>query len=850
MPRTCRLRILALSFAFLLSWMLLVATPSRASALQADPGAKPDESSPSVPASLIADDPTSEVDIEVERFGVGRVARIGEWAGIRIRVRDKSPRPREVLVRIRGTDSDGDFPVAQRDMTTNPNVWQGLWLYQRIPYTFQNGDTLLVTCHEAIESGVAGSGEYRPGRRLGQIRIASQGLAESSRGLAAIVGTRHMGLAGYTVSVGNGATAAFGHEPLEPVTGLTPDELPDRWVGLMAYDTLIWGAGEPAELRGDRAAAIREWVYRGGHLVVIMPPVGQSWTSANNNELYNLLPAVSIQRQENVDLTPYRRMLTSDEARKMPTGAVLHTFTPAKDALPEEAIRLLNGPDGRCVVARRLAGSGMVTLIGLDLNNRLLTDLSIIEADIFWNRVLGKRGLTKSAKEASEDAQKNLAMSQRADRSVDLDIPGLINKGAAAATGILMGIVVFGAYWLVAGPIGYFTLKKYNKAHWSWLVFLAAGGVFTAIAWTGATTLRPGEANATHFTLLDHVYGQNSERARTWMQVLIPRYGDARLSVGDPKDPPLPGGAKSVHALTAWEARGNDGATGSFPDTREYTIDARNPSSLRLPVRSTVKQLQADWVGPPRYKFPIPVHLKVDGQPTPEGPATVRLVDGQLEGVLAHQLPAPLKDATIFVIRRQTPVVGQRTNSLTAEMLVYRIRDDWLPDQTLDLAQLRGDRRAFELPASYIQGLMPMGEGAIMVGDDRPNPGNQIPRLMATALFSQLEPPDFSNARMGATVYRRHATHGYDLGKWFTQPCIIIVGYLGDSNQPFESPVPLTLDGEPIPTSGRTQVRWIYPLPDNPPPIQVDQPRDPTEVPPATSTPPDPKSKSPANAPK
>jgi len=840
MPSTRRSRTFALSclLAFLFGWVQLVVTTGLAAARQADPGSKPDSNStPSVPLALIADDPTSEVDIEVERFGVGRVARVGDWAGIRIRVRDKSSRPREVLVRIRSTDSDGDYPVAQRDMTTNPNVWQGLWLYQRLPYSFQNGDTLLVTCSEAVETGTAGSGEYRPGRRLGQIRIAAQGLAESSRGLAAIVGTRHMGLAGYTVSVGNGATAAYGHEPLEPVTGLTPDELPDRWVGLMAFDVLIWGSGEPAELRGDRAAAIREWVYRGGHLVIIMPPVGQSWTSPANNELYNLLPAVSIQRQENVDLAPYRRLLTSDDTRKLPTGAVLHTFTPAKDATQDEAVRVLNGPDGQCIVARRLVGSGMVTLIGLDLNNRLLTDMSIIEADIFWNRILGKRGMSKTAKEASEEAQKNLSMSQRADRSVDIDLPALINKGAAAATGILMGIVVFGAYWLVAGPIGYYTLKRYSRAHWSWIVFLATGGIFTAIAWTGATAMRPGEANATHFTMLDHVYGQNSERARTWMQVLIPRYGDARLSVGDPKDPPLPGGSRTVQVLTAWEARGADGSAGAFPDTREYTIDARNPSSLLLPVRSTVKQVQADWVGPPRYKFPIPVHPKIEGQATPEGPATVRLIDGQLEGVLAHQLPTALRDSTIFVIRRQTPVVGQRTNSLTAEMLVYRIRDDWLPDQTLDLAQLRGDRRAFELPASYIQGLMPTGEGGIVIGDDRPNASNQFQRLMASALFSQLEPPDFGNNRSGATVYRRHATHGYDLGKWFTQPCIIIVGYLGEPTKPFESPVPVTLDGEAVPTFGLTQVRWVYPLPDNPPPIQPDSRRDASDTP---ATPPQP----------
>jgi hypothetical protein len=68
---------------------------------------------------------------------------------------------------------------------------------------------------------------------------------------------------------------------------------------------------------------------------------------------------------------------------------------------------------------------------------------------------------------------------------------------------------------------------------------------------------------------------------------------------------------------------------------------------------------------------------------------------------------------------------------------------------------------------------------------------------------------------MSAGVVRREATHGMDLGRWFTQPCIIVIGYLVDPNQ--DAPISTYVDGKAVPARGTTVVRWVYPLPDNPP---------------------------------
>ncbi|MBC7834429.1 MAG: hypothetical protein H7Y88_04920 [Phycisphaerales bacterium] len=57
-------------------------------------------------------------------------------------------------------------------------------------------------------------------------------------------------------------------------------------------------------------------------------------------------------------------------------------------------------------------------------------------------------------------------------------------------------------------------------------------------------------------------------------------------------------------------------------------------------------------------------------------------------------------------------------------------------------------------------------------------------------------------------------THALDLSRWLTQPCIIIIGQMPGGAP---SPTPIYVDDQAISTKGHTVVRWIYPLPADPP---------------------------------
>ncbi len=802
----------------------LVAFVACVAALAVPPAIAQDVVIPPAPTAKPAQAGPDDVRIDLDRFGVGDRARPGEWCGIRVRFQDTAASQRTIIVRLELRDSDGDHPVYERVLTSNPGVLQTAWLYARLPFSFDpdsrdRGMTALV--YDAPEDdGATPSGPtgYRVGRLLGRavLQPTVRQVLFPGEGQLVVIGSARYGLEKYGQRAGErDQFPPLRHELTNSDAALkSVDELPDRWQGLAPVETIVWGSGEPADLRGERAAAVREWVNRGGHLVIILPPVGQTWTNPASNELYPILPVVSVQRREGVNLAAYRHLLTTDRNAVLPGDAIVHVLKPNVDAQAGEAMRILAGPDGGCVVARRLVGLGAVTLVGLDLSARPFAGGRSLDPKVFWHRVLGKRGSF-----ASEQDLASGGGGARTVVSFDRDVRELITDQGKSAAGVLLGFVVFAAYWLCAGPLGFLYLKRRGLTRHAWIAFALTTAAFTAVAWGGATLLRPKRVDGRHLTFIDHVYGQGTQRTRTWASIMIPRYGEASIRAGEAQDRER---TRAANLVAAWDSPVTLDDR-SFPDARSYAIDARTPDTIRVPTRATVKEVVADWAGGPIWRMPAPldrtdaagVRLVRDPSDASASEAT------RLVGVLAHDLPGDLTDVTIVVVRRFV-AMGPNAPEFTAIGSAYGY-SRWKPGEAsaLDLSTLQltsgGERRLGTALDVYLTDLAKSGGDGI-IGSDEAAAAKAPERLKALAFFGMLRPPEDAKASSNPTAAQwpiaaqRPASMGWDLSRWFSQPCLIIVGFVEG-----QQPTPLFVDDEAVSLKGRTVVRWVYPLQDQAP---------------------------------
>jgi hypothetical protein len=797
---------------------------------------------------------SGEVAIQRGWFGVGNYCRPGEWTGIQLRINDSNDKPREVLIRISTVDADSDRPGYETLLTTNPGVNQPVWTYLWLPARFKSSDPLRVNVYAANEAPAAIAGmPVAAGRLLGTTILQPHQMLSTSEGMLGIVGNRLMGLNKYA-GIPNTNYLPGAHERLALVERIDPDTLPDRWHGLSQFAALVWNEPPPSALSTEKAQAIREYVQRGGHLIIVLPRLAQVWTDEASNPLFDIVPRVHVNRREGVDLEPLRHLIThllkvpTDERSDrldMPTNEVLQTFVPVDGATPYEAACIISMPEDPAagtpewLVARRLVGAGMVTLVGLDCASSWMNQRALPNPELFWHRILGRRGQMVSLRE-SGDLTANYPLG-RQKSTVDNSFADQIAKTTLAGAGVLMGLVVFVLYWLVAGPLGYAALKKTGRQRHAWVAFVLAAGVFTGIAWGGATIIRPAKISAAHLTIMDHIYtpeGTGVQRARSWMSVLIPQYGEAAIAVGDPTK----AGSKRFHNLIApWE-RENQSSAG-FPDARGYRINSRDPDNYSVPTRSTVKQFQVDWAGGPVWKMPSPGAdasgkiIELTAEPIMRGTS---ISDVKLTGSLTHDLPEALRSCKIVVNLGQRDVnrsrAGSGARSLVSDFFVVTLDKPWEPGFTIDLAALvkpasgrdsafsPGDNTSGNYFGQLLSSVHSENDGRF---DSQPSTSlsSLIVKMDALAFLNLIEPPTVEERPggfQGKPLVARTVTHGWDLSHWATQPCIIITGYLGHPNSP-QAPCPIPVNVStggayrPVPTQGLVFVRWVYPLPPKPP---------------------------------
>lgn len=714
-----------------------------------------------------------------DQLGLSGKARLGEWTPVRVSLENQGAEPRQIICRWLLNDADGDRVLAQRRVTLDALGKQDAWIYGPLPMKWrQNEPWVLQILNEDATEELARA-DARPPELL----------APAQR-MIGVAGSNSLGLEAYT-------TPNTSHEPITLVTGLSLTTLPDRWYGLSAIDTLIWtrNGGEPDDPLVSSATqqALREWVRRGGHLIVMLPAYGQSWTGST---MADLLPVNEDQISRIEGRPPsWLGAVRSQEVMNID----INVF----DVVPGDGVDVIRRHNNKPVIVAKRFGFGRVTLFGLDMSDRRFTQMGLPNGPRrVWNDVF--KWQAPVYEPARIKAEVNDGKMSRPDQRMRIPlgqfIPGRISMRGTAAPALLAAILLFGLYWFAAGPLSVIVLKKREAARHSWVLFSAVVLVFSVISWAGAWLMAPKRAAVSHFTILSAQADSPTVHAHSWLSVYIPKFANQMVEI-DPDHPTARHTLASPGLATGLDDSG-------FLDPQTYEIDTATPRRANIPFRSTAKQLEADYLG----RIDLPQTGLSEPLILPQG--NLKVENFRPRGKLSHGLPGALRDVLLIYCPGDNKVPQ-----------VWPWRDPWEPKEVLDLDKFTASYPLVVSPKDpfyikrewkregWLGQIMANKPGQMLIditgAEVMTSSTEMIRYIQMLSFFDTLPPPDFREIGFPqAVTYNRGLGRQLDLTPLLSGHRLIIVGHLDDS----PLPIPMTVQGEEVSASGWTVVRWVYDL--------------------------------------
>ena len=766
-----------------------------------------------------------DVTITLENFGVKSVYRPGDMTGIRFRLLSSLEQPVNVRLVWEAPEAVGDIIEHTRDIALTPGQPALVWMYGILPtHDKMTNQTLwTIRVFELDEQG-------RRGRELGASKVSPQTAQQAGQPVPPIDGMigvisqsmTNAGLGDYMVSSPGSQRPASFNEALRVINGIGLTDLPDRWFGLASFRTLVWAEIGPIGLRDAAAEAIRDYIRFGGHLVILLPQAGNDWGlgAPPMHLLHDLLPQHAPQMR---DMT-LRELLPVLSKRSEVPEVIGDLRLPVRifTQLDNHYEPLFVLEDGELIGVQRTYGFGHISVIGIDPGSGTLAGTAafvpggVFETDVFWNRVLGRRGDTLKPRQLAL-----LSDERRLRRSaIPLTVGTgpmfieMISLSGSALAGLGLAFILFVAYWLLAGPIGFALLKGSNRLRHSWIAFALLGLVFTIVALGSVRVLRENDTRMQHITYLDHIArlpGQTRlddpqyQRITSWFTLFLPGYLPLEVDLESE-----PGLRNLISGFSAPSV-----PVTPFANVDRYTVAVNSKHRYTVPARATTKEMYARWIGSVDEAWSRP--FTVD-QP-------LEMQGDVLVGAITSRLPAALDSVTIIINKpRRTvqPVYADRTGqdpALVGRGGVLNVGELWSisrlePGQTIDFSRPAPGTASPALERAiatrFGDNISPSTTAGLTTSL---NTNQRLLQLQALSLFEHLQPPDYLVLSRqdvdAARTYERVMAREIDLSAWMNRPCVIIIGYINNA----ESPLPLSIGGVRPQSEGVTIVRWIHPLP-------------------------------------
>ncbi len=752
-----------------------------------------------LPASL------APADISVEVLTVGfagedaLVYRGGSYAPVAVRLTLTNEKERQVFVHIEQYDRDGDILYADRMVTLTPDLKgpaRPHWLYF-VPNPEGTSGARRFTIQILDENGDAIEVAYN-GRITRKLSLpnAPAVLGEKSF-LVLSITTGTAGKIRTLSDYQNPDDSEFA-KPLR-VAHISPDLVPDHWIGLEMVDAIVWDAADPTALSSYQQQAILDWVRHGGRLFLA---AGDTSDKLEHSEFRDHLPveitgvkAMSVLPEELANATWGRESSSEVEYPR--------AMQVAQCELREGATPLVQSAAAtQTYLAHMPVERGSVTYLALTLR-----DLFAVEGQ---PRDFFRRALVLRRKSDLSEQQGVWGL------PIQIDLFGRMNQfiGFEAKTTIymLIAILFVVVYIAVATAGGWFVLQKRNMLKHSWLVFFVVAAAASLISMMAVQTIQGVGRELHQLTIIDSTVNTYAAAAHCYFGLKTSSYVQD-VAVLLPQGPPEHDeSGRSPHYLRPLSPRIGSLEPGNrFADTKRYQAQPAKAQLSDVPIRATLKQFEGFWLGSMDGQMSADIRFrkpKQAGEPPFADGSTITnnlghdLVDCYL--IEAHLDPA------------ENTLRGGRSQSITLHPIGL-IQDG----EQLDLVQrLSGlstskkeypqDHKLQQYQKAWVDGLnSPTGSLRFgsFIQDPFRNLTDERRAIMLLTLFNEYEPQmDASGAQYyyGRGQIEILQTHGrwLDRSAELTRDTMLLVGFAPDD------PGPAVL------YSRRGKRKWSYSLPE------------------------------------
>jgi hypothetical protein len=546
----------------------------------------------------------------VEGVGFDSNYRPNAWTPMLVNLTSQNEKPEDYQIQIVQQDLDKDNVTFSRDITLNAGVQQTFWAYF-VPQPTDHGlpqsmDELQKVLRVYLATRPDASGHTK---QLVQLPVrftlnnldAGGSVWDVQRGQKLVL----------WISDGSSRPGAMNSQQLgQSLAGtmedvaqvpLKPRDLPENVLGYDAVDTILWLNGNADDLDeggARRKEAIAEFVQCGGQLVVCQPQ-----QLHRIDALADLLPVniagMSLQDRTSLDPLPKLALPVGSKDLLQDSWTALARRVPFKFARAKAKDGAIvsdwidwkgDGSDVTPFLVRQTVGLGSVTWVAADLGDPQLS-LNAPRWPIIWDRIFGWNNATviNPSKDVLQQYSPN-ASSPSADAASFL-FKGTDQEGKGA--GLLgVAIVFFVFYWLAAGPGSFMVLANRKRKELSWFVFGAAAIIAAGFTVLLVKIVLRGSPELKHMSVSQTALGDHTH-VLSRIGLYIPRDGNQLIALADTATD-----AQSI--LSALTVHPQSLEDTQFPAAQDYNVpvhDPDQPVAIEVPFRSTLKKLEARWVG-------------------------------------------------------------------------------------------------------------------------------------------------------------------------------------------------------------------------------------------------------------